>query len=136
MKAPFAARAIADVKTIQITASDRPPSGCHESRQRVVSALSFALNPRSPSAPLEEGLKLFDLTEDRETTLPSARSPIEPFPARSSCHSAAWPGIRLDRRHHPRRDFERLDEVSPARRRTAAIPTNEMKYNLRWSTTA
>jgi saccharopine dehydrogenase-like NADP-dependent oxidoreductase len=101
----------------------------------VVSALSFALNPGVAQAALDAGLSYFDLTEDRETTTAIRRIAQHAKPGQAfipQCGLA--PGFVSIAAHHLSRDFERLDEV---RMRVGALPqfpTNEMKYNLTWST--
>jgi saccharopine dehydrogenase-like NADP-dependent oxidoreductase len=129
-------RESAKVKTIALSASD--PGALLDAmkgRQAVVSALSFALNPGVAQAALDAGLSYFDLTEDRETTTAIRRIAQHAKPGQAfipQCGLA--PGFVSIAAHHLSRDFERLDEV---RMRVGALPqfpTNEMKYNLTWST--
>jgi saccharopine dehydrogenase-like NADP-dependent oxidoreductase len=101
----------------------------------VVSALSFALNPTVAQAALDEGLSYFDLTEDRDTTVAIRRLAEHARPGQvfvPQCGLA--PGFVSIAAHFLTQGFERLDEV---RMRVGALPqfpTNEMKYNLTWST--
>ena len=127
---------IADVATRQLTAGD--PAALLDAmkgRQAVVSALSFALNPGVAQAALTAGLSYFDLTEDRETSVAIRRLAQQAKPGQTfmpQCGLA--PGFVSIAAHHLAHDFERLDEV---RMRVGALPqfpTNEMKYNLTWST--
>ena len=129
-------REAAKVKTVVLSASD--PAALLDAmkgRQAVVSALSFALNPGVAQAALDAGLSYFDLTEDRETTAAIRKIAQHAKPAQAfipQCGLA--PGFVSIAAHHLSRDFERLDEV---RMRVGALPqfpTNEMKYNLTWST--
>jgi saccharopine dehydrogenase-like NADP-dependent oxidoreductase len=126
----------ANVRTQQLSASDpdalrRALQGC----DAVVSALSFALNPGVAQAALETGASYFDLTEDRETTAAIRRIAEQARPGQvfiPQCGLA--PGFVSIAAHHLALGFERIDEV---RMRVGALPqfpTNEMKYNLTWST--
>ena len=129
---------IADVKTVQLGYQrlGQLYARAMEGRQAVVSALSFALNPGVAQAAQEEGLSYFDLTEDRETTVA-----IRKIACTTSVAGQVFmpqqglaPGFVSIVAHHLALDFERLDEV---RLRVGALPqfpTNEMKYNLTWST--
>jgi saccharopine dehydrogenase-like NADP-dependent oxidoreductase len=128
--------ASADVTTIRLSASD--PSSVKEAlhgRQAVVSALSFALNPGVAQAALDAGASYFDLTEDRETTAAIRRVAEFAKPGQifmPQCGLA--PGFVSIAAHHLAQQFDQLDEV---RMRVGALPqfpTNEMKYNLTWST--
>ena len=101
----------------------------------VISALSFALNPAVASKALSQGLSYFDLTEDRETTV-AVRQCAEKASAGQifmpQCGLA--PGFVSIAAYHLARQFEKPEEV---RMRVGALPlfpTNEMKYNLTWST--
>jgi saccharopine dehydrogenase-like NADP-dependent oxidoreductase len=124
------------VSTLHLSASD--PVALREAmkdRQAVVSALSFALNPAVAQTALDTGASYFDLTEDRDTTsairkiAQAARAGQIFMP---QCGLA--PGFVSIAAHHLTKNYERLDEV---RMRVGALPqfpTNEMKYNLTWST--
>lgn len=126
----------ANVRTQQFSASD-PDALRHALRGRdaVISALSFALNPGVAQAALETGASYFDLTEDRETTAAIRRIAAQAKPGQifmPQCGLA--PGFVSIAAHHLTQGFEKIDEV---RMRVGALPqfpTNEMKYNLTWST--
>jgi saccharopine dehydrogenase-like NADP-dependent oxidoreductase len=104
-------------------------------RGAVVSALSFALNPTVASAALECGLSYFDLTEDRETTVAVRACADRAKPGQvfmPQCGLA--PGFVSIAAYDLACRFDRPEEV---RMRVGALPqfpTNEMKYNLTWST--
>jgi saccharopine dehydrogenase-like NADP-dependent oxidoreductase len=126
----------ARVETVKVNADD--PVALYKvaaGRGIIVSATSFALNPAIASVALGSGASYFDLTEDRQTTaavrhIASAARPGQIF--MPQCGLA--PGFVSIAAHHLTRDFDRLDEV---RMRVGALPqfpTNEMKYNLTWST--
>jgi saccharopine dehydrogenase-like NADP-dependent oxidoreductase len=126
----------ADVETVRLNADD--PAALHKAasgRDAVVSATSFALNPAIAAVALGSGASYFDLTEDRQTTaavrhVARAARPGQIF--MPQCGLA--PGFVSIAANHLTRDFDRLDEV---RMRVGALPqfpTNEMKYNLTWST--
>jgi saccharopine dehydrogenase-like NADP-dependent oxidoreductase len=126
----------ANVATVRLAADD--PVALREAmrgRQAVVSALSFALNPVIAQAALDTGLSYFDLTEDRNTTAAIRKIAHDAKPGQvfiPQCGLA--PGFVSIAAHHLTQDFERLDTV---RMRVGALPqfpTNEMKYNLTWST--
>jgi saccharopine dehydrogenase-like NADP-dependent oxidoreductase len=126
----------ANVQTVKLSADD--PAALHKAaagRQYVVSATSFALNPAIASVALGAGASYFDLTEDRQTTaavrhIAKGARPGQVF--MPQCGLA--PGFVSIAANYLTRDFDRLDEV---RMRVGALPqfpTNEMKYNLTWST--
>ena len=126
----------ANVETVRLNADD--PAALHKAasgRDVVVSATSFALNPAIAAVALGSGASYFDLTEDRQTTaavrhVARAARPGQVF--MPQCGLA--PGFVSIAANHLTRDFDRLDEV---RMRVGALPqfpTNEMKYNLTWST--
>ena len=104
-------------------------------RAAVVSATSFALNPAIASVALGAGASYFDLTEDRQTTAAVRHIARQAAPGQvfmPQCGLA--PGFVSIAAHHLTQGFDRLDEV---RMRVGALPqfpTNEMKYNLTWST--
>ena len=126
----------ADVRTVHLTATD--PQALRkvmQGRQSVVSALSFALNPTIAQVAQEAGLSYFDLTEDRETTAAVRRVAEHAKPGQvfmPQCGLA--PGFVSIAAHHLALEFERLDEVQMRVGALPQFPTNEMKYNLTWST--
>jgi saccharopine dehydrogenase-like NADP-dependent oxidoreductase len=104
-------------------------------RDAVVSACSFAVNPGIAQAALSAGISYFDLTEDREATekvrsiAKEAKSGQVFMP---QCGLA--PGFVSIAAYALTRQFDSVDQV---RMRVGALPqfpTNEMKYNLTWST--
>lgn len=104
-------------------------------RQVVVSACSFDVNEGIALAALNAGLSYFDLTEDVETTAAvqrTARGAKSGQIFMPQCGLA--PGFVSIAAWRLTRAFDKLDEV---RLRVGALPqfpTNEMKYNLTWST--
>jgi saccharopine dehydrogenase-like NADP-dependent oxidoreductase len=106
-----------------------------QGRTAVISALSFDVNPGVAEAAADAGLSYFDLTEDVEVRRAVARIAKEAGPGRifmPQCGLA--PGFVSIAAYALARDFDQLDEV---RMRVGALPkfpTNEMKYNLTWST--
>ncbi len=104
-------------------------------RDSVISALSFASNPAVARAALAAGASYFDLTEDVETThlvreIAAGAKPGQVFAPQ--CGLA--PGFVSIAAHALCKGFDTLDTV---RLRVGALPifpTNEMKYNLTWST--
>ncbi|HTU00448.1 MAG TPA: saccharopine dehydrogenase C-terminal domain-containing protein [Candidatus Sulfotelmatobacter sp.] len=104
-------------------------------RQSVLSALTCSLNPGVARAALQTGLSYFDLTEDVATTRAVKAVAGEARPGQifmPQCGLA--PGFVSIAAYHLTRQFEALDEV---RLRVGALPlfpTNELKYNLTWST--
>ena len=106
-----------------------------QGRQSVLSALNYSFNPGVARAALGAGLSYFDLTEDVETTRTVKEIAKEAKPGQifmPQCGLA--PGFVSIAANHLARQFDKLDEV---RLRVGALPifpTNEMKYNLTWST--
>jgi saccharopine dehydrogenase-like NADP-dependent oxidoreductase len=104
-------------------------------RRAVLSALSYAMNPVVAHAALQAGVSYFDLSEDVVTTRVVKAIAKEARPGQifmPQCGLA--PGFVSIAAHHLTRQFDTLDEV---RLRVGALPlfpTNEMKYNLTWST--
>ena len=104
-------------------------------RKAVLSAVSFAQNPAIAAGALEHGLSYFDLTEDVETT-----RIVRGFSERSrpgqvfmpQCGLA--PGFVSIAAHALAQQFDRLSEVRLRVGALPVFPTNEMKYNLTWST--
>lgn len=129
-------RRTCDVQTLCMEVAD--PAALAEAmkgRDSVLSACSFNVNPAIADAALKAGLSYFDLTEDVTTTRriqqiadkAQRRQIFMP-----QCGLA--PGFVSIASHHLAQQFEKLDEV---RMRVGALPqfpSNEMKYNLTWST--
>lgn len=106
-------------------------SGCDV----VVSALAYYYNVAIAEAALETGVSYFDLTEDVETTrrvrqIAESARPGQVF--MPQCGLA--PGFVSVLAHDLTRHFDRVDTV---RMRVGALPqfpSNDLKYNLTWST--
>jgi saccharopine dehydrogenase-like NADP-dependent oxidoreductase len=106
-----------------------------QGRRSVLSAVSFAQNPTIARAALEHGLSYFDLTEDVETTkitraLGEQCSSGQIFAPQ--CGLA--PGFVSIAAASLAEQFDSLDEVRLRVGALPVFPTNEMKYNLTWST--
>ena len=124
------------VRTVRLDATDPAELRHHAHGCRaVISACSFHLNPAIARAAADVGASYFDLTEDVQTSrlireiAVGAREGQVFVP---QCGLA--PGFVSIAAHHLTRQFDKLDEV---RLRVGALPqypTNEMKYNLTWST--
>lgn len=128
--------ASAGVGTLKLDAADPAALvGAMRGRNSVVSALTFNLNANIARAALEAGCSYFDLTEDVQTTRAVKQIAASAGPGQiflPQCGLA--PGFVSIAAHWLCRDFDKLDEV---RLRVGALPlfpTNEMKYNLTWST--
>ena len=127
---------IAEVQLMQLdVANPAALSRAVSGRQSVVSAVSFNVNPTIAQATLEAGASYFDLTEDVATT--KAIRKIAKHAAKGQIfmpQCGLAPGFVSIAANHLAQGFERLEEV---RLRVGALPqfpTNEMKYNLTWST--
>jgi saccharopine dehydrogenase-like NADP-dependent oxidoreductase len=104
-------------------------------RRAVLSAVSFAQNPNIAAGALEHGLSYFDLTEDVETTritrsLSDLARPGQIF--MPQCGLA--PGFVSIAAYALAEQFDSLSEVRLRVGALPVFPTNEMKYNLTWST--
>src|SRR5271155_4226250 len=124
------------LRTLELDVADEAAlAAAVRGRQSVVSALTFSLNPAIARAALAAGASYFDLTEDVATTRAIKQIALSAKPGQvfmPQCGLA--PGFVSIAAFSLCRDFERLDEV---RLRVGALPlfpTNEMKYNLTWST--
>jgi saccharopine dehydrogenase-like NADP-dependent oxidoreductase len=124
------------IKTVQLDSADAGQlARAMNGRRCVMSALSYTLNPGVAQAALDSGLSYFDLTEDVATTrivkeVSSRARPGQIF--MPQCGLA--PGFVAIAANHLTHEFDKLDDV---RLRVGALPlfpTNEMKYNLTWST--
>ena len=104
-------------------------------RRAVLSAVSFAQNPAIAAGALEDGLSYFDLTEDVATT-----HTIRALSRNAQAGQIFMPQCGLAPGFVSIAAFalaERFDSLSEVRLRVGALPvfpTNEMKYNLTWST--
>jgi saccharopine dehydrogenase-like NADP-dependent oxidoreductase len=104
-------------------------------RQSVLSALNYALNAGVARAALAGGLSYFDLTEDVRTThaiKEIARQARDGQIFMPQCGLA--PGFVSIAAMHLAKQFETLDEVELRVGALPIFPTNQMKYNLTWST--
>jgi len=104
-------------------------------RRAVLSALSFSSNLAVARAAREHGLSYFDLTEDVQTTKAVreiAEQAAEGQIFMPQCGLA--PGFVSIAAHALADQFEQLDEVRLRVGALPVFPTNEMKYNLTWST--
>jgi saccharopine dehydrogenase-like NADP-dependent oxidoreductase len=124
------------LRTVQLDVED--PEALAQAmvgRASVVSACSFALNAGIARAALLAGASYFDLTEDIATTravreiAAGARSGQIFVP---QCGLA--PGFIGIAGHDLSRRFDELDEVRLRVGALSLFPSNELKYNLTWST--
>lgn len=104
-------------------------------RLSVMSAMSFALNPGIAQVAIEMGCSYFDLTEDVQTThatreLARSAKPGQIF--MPQCGLA--PGFVSISAFDLAGKFDTLHEVRLRVGALPVFPTNEMKYNLTWST--
>ncbi len=101
----------------------------------VVSALSYAHNPRVAEICAEVGASYFDLTEDRETTRRVRAVAEHARPGQvfmPQCGLA--PGFVSVAANDLTRGFDRLDRVFMRVGALPQFPSNVLKYNLTWST--
>ncbi len=126
----------ADVTTSVVDVMDPGQlAGVMSGRLAVLSAVSFAQNPAIAAGALEHGLSYFDLTEDVETTrivrgLSAQARPGQIF--MPQCGLA--PGFVSIAAHALTEAFDSLSDVRLRVGALPVFPTNEMKYNLTWST--
>lgn len=117
------------------SASPDDLAGAMHDRNSVLSALNYSLNPGVAHAALSAGASYFDLTEDVQTMYAvkqvagKARDGQIFMP---QCGLA--PGFVSIAANHLVQQFEKLDEVEMRVGALPIFPTNEMKYNLTWST--
>jgi len=126
----------ADVSTALVDVSNPAVlAEAMEGRQIVVSACSFSVNPGIAKVALEAGLSYFDLTEDVATAQVVRKLAAQAASGQvfmPQCGLA--PGFVSIAANHLASQFDSIDEV---RMRVGALPqfpTNEIKYNLTWST--
>jgi saccharopine dehydrogenase-like NADP-dependent oxidoreductase len=122
--------------TTQIAADD-PESldRVMKGRKSVLSAMSFAFNPGIAKAALMNGCSYFDLTEDVQTTRATRALSETALPGQifmPQCGLA--PGFVSIAAFDLARQFETLHEVRLRVGALPVFPTNELKYNLTWST--
>lgn len=126
----------AGVRTVDVQAADTDAvAGLLRGRDTVISACSFDVNVAIATAALRAGTSYFDLTEDVETT-----HGIQKLAAQAKAGQVFMPqcglapGFCSIAAHALVEKFDKLDAL---RLRVGALPifpTNEMKYNLTWST--
>jgi saccharopine dehydrogenase-like NADP-dependent oxidoreductase len=127
---------VENVTTRQLDCSDAMQLvAVMQGRQSVISALSFAHNPLVARAALKAGLSYFDLTEDVATTRAVKEVALQATAGQifmPQCGLA--PGFVSIAAYHLTKGFDKLDEVQLRVGALPLFPTNEMKYNLTWST--
>ncbi len=104
-------------------------------RDSALSAVTFEANPTIAAACLEAGLSYFDLTEDVETTKAVRRVSKEAKPGQvfvPQCGLA--PGFVSIAANDLARKFDALDSLHLRVGALPIFPTNELRYNLTWST--
>ena len=106
-----------------------------QDQEIVISALSFSFNPTVAAAAADTGTSYFDLTEDVETTR-QVRGVAERAGDGQifmpQCGLA--PGFISIVANHLSRDFDALERVHMRVGALPQFPSNQMKYNLTWST--
>jgi saccharopine dehydrogenase-like NADP-dependent oxidoreductase len=124
------------VKTAVASASDRRElRRLMRGRDAVVSACSFAVNPLIAHTALSAGISYFDLTEDRSATQQvrdTARRAAAGQVFIPQCGLA--PGFVSIAAYALTRAFDQIDTVHMRVGALPQFPTNQMKYNLTWST--
>jgi saccharopine dehydrogenase-like NADP-dependent oxidoreductase len=104
-------------------------------RQAVLSALVFSANPGVARAAVETGTSYFDLTEDVATTRAVRQLSDRCQPGcilMPQCGLA--PGFISIAASHLVEQFDSLDSVHMRVGALPQFPSNELKYNLTWST--
>ena len=110
-------------------------AGAMAGRKAALSAVSFAQNPAIAAGALEHGLSYFDLTEDVATTRATRKLGERALPGQifmPQCGLA--PGFVSIAAHALAEQFESLSDVRLRVGALPVFPTNDMKYNLTWST--
>ena len=128
--------ASAHIEAARIEVTDRDAlRSAMSGRRSAVSAVSFDANPTIAAACLESGLSYFDLTEDVATT-----RAVRDVAAKASDGQIFAPqcGLAPGFVSIAANDLAaRFDSLDTLRLRVGALPifpTNELKYNLTWST--
>jgi saccharopine dehydrogenase-like NADP-dependent oxidoreductase len=125
-----------DVKTAVCDVTDADQlAKVMRGRKSVLSAVSFLQNQSLARGALEHGLSYFDLTEDVETTRLTRKLSANAKPGQifmPQCGLA--PGFVSIAASALTQQFESLSEVRLRVGALPVFPTNEMKYNLTWST--
>lgn len=125
-----------NVKTTQWAGDDLVAlSKVAKGRQSVLSAMCYAFNAGIIKVALAEGASYFDLTEDVQTTRSTRVLSKKAKPGQivmPQCGLA--PGFVSIAANALAEEFETLEEVRLRVGALPVFPTNEMKYNLTWST--
>ena len=104
-------------------------------RQSALSAVTFEANPMIAAACLEAGISYFDLTEDVETTKAVRRVSGDARPGQvfvPQCGLA--PGFVSIAAFDLAKHFDSVDTLHLRVGALPIFPTNELRYNLTWST--
>jgi len=123
------------IKTLTIDANSVDLSTLFRSFNIVVSALPFHLNSHIAQVALDTGISYFDLTEDRETTeniINIAKKAKEGQIFMPQCGLA--PGAIGIIGHGLSQSFDTIREIKMRVGALPLYPSNELKYNLSWST--
>ena len=125
-----------NIETRQISVSDREALlAAMRDRQSALSAVTYEANPAIAAACLDAGISYFDLTEDVETSKTVKRVSEKAKKGQvfvPQCGLA--PGFVSIAANALAQQFDSLDTL---RLRVGALPifpTNELRYNLTWST--
>lgn len=104
-----------------------------EHQHAVVSALPYFLNGAVARAARRANIHYFDLTEDVETTR-EVRAVAEGASSAFVPHCGLAPGFIQIAAYYLTKDFDSLREVQMRVGALPQFPTNDLKYNLTWST--
>ncbi len=131
-----AVAAISGCETRQLDVTDATAlASALKNRQAVLSALSYRFNPAVADAARHAGASYFDLTEDVNTThqvraVANQAQPGQVF--MPQCGLA--PGFVGIVAHHLALELDNIDTVLMRVGALPMFPTNQLKYNLTWST--
>ncbi len=124
------------LRTVDVAASNAPAvAELLRDRDSVISACSFDVNVAIATAALEAGSSYFDLTEDVATTRSIKQLAEKARPGQifmPQCGLA--PGFVSIAAYALVSHFDKLDSLRLRVGALPVFPTNEMKYNLTWST--
>ncbi len=124
------------VETVEMPVDDADRlAEATQGRHSVMSAVSFDANPAIAKAALDAGANYLDLTEDVETTKKVrdiAKDAKEGQRFIPQCGLA--PGFVSIAANDLAKKFDRLDRLHLRVGALPIFPTNELKYNLTWST--
>lgn len=104
-----------------------------EHQHAVVSALPYFLNGAVARAARKANIHYFDLTEDVETTR-EVRAVADGASSAFVPHCGLAPGFIQIAAYYLTKDFDSLREVQMRVGALPQFPTNDLKYNLTWST--